>query len=272
MEYSSLFDLITYLEYGTKLHISILFFGNYGNEKCVLPLSHTIHSRKVCAELKNSHNGLRRCLRCKTIATQKAITERKPFSGYCINGIFEYTRPIIIDGDTACIIFIGNILGENTDKIKTKLINKPELISTLESRFTLKQCEAVGNLLETYIRMILKTVPQSKNSTCNQLIENKKNNSDSNLEINIKISHIANIFHYNTQYIGRLFKESTNMTFNDYLNRQRLERSKTLLKNTSLAVLDISNRLGFNKISYFNRMFKKYYGITPTEYRKSAKP
>ena len=271
MEYSSLYDLITYLEYGTKLHIGVLCFGNYGNEKCTLPVSHMIHSRKICDEFKSSNEGFRRCFKCRTAAVQKAITTQKTFSGYCINGVFEYMRPIIIDGEVAFVIFIGNILGENTEKIKAKLINKPELIDTLETGFSFEQCEAVGNLIETYIHMLLKTVPQGEQVHCNQLIENIKNYVDSKLEFDIKIWHIANIFHYNAQYLGRLFKEGANLSFNDYLNSQRLKRSEILLKETELSVLEISNRVGFNNISYFNRLFKKHLGTTPTEYRKSAK-
>ena len=189
---------------------------------------------------------------------------------YCINGIFEYTHPVIIDGVVAFIIFIGNILGENSEKIKAKLSDKPELINTLECGFSQRQCVAVGNVIETYIRMILKAIPQSKKNDCNQMIENIKNYVDSNLEFDIKISHVANIFHYNVQYIGRLFKKSTSLTFNEYVNYQRLARSKLLLRDSDLTVLDISNRLGFNNVSYFNRLFKKHYGKTPTEYRKSA--
>ena len=270
MEYSSLYELIKYLEYGTNIHIGVLCFGNYGNEKCVLPQSHTIHSGKICDELKNSRNGYSRCFKCRNLAIQKAIDTQNKFSGYCINGIFEYTHPVIIDGEVAFIIFIGNILGDNSEKIKAKLIDKPELIHTLECGFSQRQCEAVGNVIETYIRMILKAIPQSKKNDCNQMIENIKNYVDSNLEFDIKISYVANIFHYNVQYIGRLFKKSTALTFNEYVNHQRLARSKLLLRDSDLTVLNISNRLGFNNVSYFNRLFKKHYGKTPTEYRKSA--
>lgn len=270
MDYSSLFDLITCIEYGTNLHIGVLFLGNYGNEKCALPFSHTIHSREVCDKFKSSNDGFRRCFRCRTMAMQKAINTRKTFSGYCINGIFEYTHPVTIDGNVACIIFIGNILGENSEKLKSKLTDEPELEKTLEMGFNHEQCEVVGNLVETYIRLLIKTFPQNKQPKSDRLIENIKNYVDSNIEFDIKISHIANIFHYNVQYIGRLFKKSTGLSFNDYLNRQRLNRSKILLTETDLSVLDISSRLGFNNISYFNRLFKKIFGTTPTEYRKSS--
>lgn len=52
MNCSSLYDLITYLEYGTKLNIGVLFFGHYGNEKLSLPFSKTIHSAKICEKMR----------------------------------------------------------------------------------------------------------------------------------------------------------------------------------------------------------------------------
>jgi len=162
MNYSTLFDMITFLEYGTKLHIGVLFFGNYSNEKFTLPIENTIHAGVICDEFKSHDRGLERCFRCRNIAIQKALCEKKAFGGLCINGVYEYTKPVVVDDVVVCIIYIGNILPciEEREKILNKLTKKVHLIETLEKDFGFEKCEAVGALIESYIKMIITIEPE----------------------------------------------------------------------------------------------------------------
>ena len=77
-----------------------------------------------------------------------------------------------------------------------------------------------------------------------------------------------NIFHYNEEYLGRLFKKETHMSFSDYVSKQRIERAKRLLIETNDSVVSIAVKVGFNNVTYFNRVFKKYLNMTPLEFRK----
>jgi len=256
----NLYSMIKYLQRGTNLHIGVLFFGNYGNKMCELPHEHTIHSGSLCEFFKTrSNQGYRRCFKCRNLAIKKALETKKSFGGLCINGIYEYTHPVMINNDVACIIFIGNILNEEKGHTLPP--------DTLEKDFSIDDCTKVGNILESYILMLLEKYTD-KNADVNPLIENVKNYIISNLEFDIDIAHISEFFHYNKLYLGRLFKKETNMTVNDYVNHKRLEKAKTLLINTADTVIDISNKIGFNNVTYFNRLFKKNFKVTPTQYRK----
>ena len=270
MEYSGLYEMITYLQYGTKLHIGVLFFGNYGNEKCILPQEQTIHASRICDEFKSREKGLEKCFRCRNAAINKAHHSKEAFGGLCINGVYEYTRPVVIDGDVACIIFVGNILEEarGCKKLRKNLPGKEFLLDTLESGFTPEQCEAVGALLETYIRTLLKNIAPNLPGRFNPLIENIKNYIEANLEYDIKIAEVARSFRYNEQYLGRIFKKETGVSFCDYINKQRIERAKKLLKETGECVINIASAVGFNNVTYFNRIFKRNIGVTPSDFRK----
>lgn len=114
---------------------------------------------------------------------------------------------------------------------------------------------------------MLENVPSAAFNAFNPLIENIKNYIESNLEFDIKITQIAKTFQYNEQYIGRLFKKKTQMSFSNYISKQRIERAKILLKETDDSVIDIAFKVGFNNVTYFNRIFKKYLNITPSEFR-----
>ena len=67
-----------------------------------------------------------------------------------------------------------------------------------------------------------------------------------------------------------MFKKETGQTFINYLNNYKIERSKDLLKNTNMTLLDISLEVGFNNQSYYSTIFKKYTNMTPLEYRETA--
>ncbi len=69
-------------------------------------------------------------------------------------------------------------------------------------------------------------------------------------------------------YLSRLFKNETGMTFSEYVNKLKIEEAATLLLYTEQSDLEISNLLSFSSQSYFIKVFRKYMGITPKEYKK----
>lgn len=92
----------------------------------------------------------------------------------------------------------------------------------------------------------------------------EKNYSD----INLSMNQIADHVNISAAYLGRLFKQVTGNTFNDYLTRFRLQKACALLRGTDLTVNDISDQVGFTNSSYFYIVFKKNLECTPNQYRK----
>lgn len=71
----------------------------------------------------------------------------------------------------------------------------------------------------------------------------------------------------NPSYFSTLFKQRCGMSFKDYLNAVRIEKSKKLLQDTDYPILDIALAVGFEDQSYFTKVFKKYTQTTPRQYR-----
>ncbi|PLR95271.1 bifunctional transcriptional activator/DNA repair enzyme AdaA [Bacillus sp. T33-2] len=69
-------------------------------------------------------------------------------------------------------------------------------------------------------------------------------------------------------YLQRTFKEKVGLTPNQYIARMRLTKSKELLKESSLSILQIAYEVGYRSSSHFNVMFRQHYGCSPTDYRK----
>ena len=79
---------------------------------------------------------------------------------------------------------------------------------------------------------------------------------------------IANYTQYSYPRLAVLFKEYMGCTIWEYTNTKRMERATEFLKHTNLKIIEIANQLGYEEIATFNHSFKRYYGITPTQYRK----
>lgn len=270
MEAGSLYDLIQCIEYGTRLHIGVLFFHNYASPMCTLPYSHQIHKSPVCDSFKAvSQSSYSRCVRCRNFVIKKVLTTKAPLDGLCVNGIYEYTHPVLVGEDVAAIIFIGNIL--DREKGMAKICRNAKggeiPLDTLEPDFSPQMCKNVAGTIDRYIRFLLEQYPDEAPEE-KPLIQNIKTYIESNLEFGISVHNIAEAFHYNARYICRLFKKETGILLGEYLLVRRLERAKYLLRETTLSVLEISTEIGFNNVTYFNKLFKTAFGTTPTAYRK----
>ncbi len=81
----------------------------------------------------------------------------------------------------------------------------------------------------------------------------------------------AAVLHLNPSYFCRLFRQNFGERFLPYLCKYRLEKSKTLLRNTALSVSEIALSVGFGSFSYYSKRFREYTGMTPREYRTTKK-
>lgn len=86
----------------------------------------------------------------------------------------------------------------------------------------------------------------------------------------INISQLAQIAGYSERQFSRLFKSAFSTTPNLYIINLRLQKAQQLLKNSCLTMGEISWSCGFNDQNYFSRIFKRYIGVTPTEYRNNT--
>lgn len=75
----------------------------------------------------------------------------------------------------------------------------------------------------------------------------------------------------NSKYLNKLFKMLYDITPHAYVQEKRFEKAIQLLSETDMNILDIALSSGFNSMSNFYSMFRNYYGMSPTQYRKSEK-
>lgn len=87
----------------------------------------------------------------------------------------------------------------------------------------------------------------------------------------LSLDHISDMMNLHPNYICSLFKKETGQTFVNYLNKIRIQEAKKLLASESdIPVSTIGEMVGYDNKHYFTKVFKRYTGTTPGEFRKSA--
>lgn len=90
---------------------------------------------------------------------------------------------------------------------------------------------------------------------------------DENLSSPLKLKTIADIFGYNSAYLGKLFAKETGDHFNVYLDKRRIEKAREYLEK-GFSVSQACELSGFTGTDYFTKKFKKYVGVLPSEYKR----
>lgn len=103
----------------------------------------------------------------------------------------------------------------------------------------------------------------------NKQIDYIKNFIDNNYSEDIKLENLSKMAYMNKFHLISEFKQAYRVTPIEYLILKRIEVTKNLLISTNHSMEEISSIVGFNSQSYFNQVFKKKVGITPSQFRKN---
>ena len=92
---------------------------------------------------------------------------------------------------------------------------------------------------------------------------------DTNLDTELSLESITKITHYSPFHFHRIFKNEIGETLNSYITRRRIEKCAGILfRKKDIPISEIYTKHGFTSNSSFTKVFKKFYGVSPTEFRK----
>ncbi|MDK8181782.1 response regulator [Paenibacillus sp. UMB4589-SE434] len=90
---------------------------------------------------------------------------------------------------------------------------------------------------------------------------------DSDLEQDYTLHTVADRFYVNSSYLSRLFKQETGVSFSAYVLERKMERAKSALMDGA-KVYDAASMIGYRDVSYFTKIFRKYWGVTPSRIKQ----
>lgn len=184
--------------------------------------------------------------------------------------LIKYIAPIINNENELPILI------KNTDKgyedIKNTLINLFTCYNEKYEGYELEIKSLLYNLFSLLYRynLIKKTTKKVNLSyDASYKIKNVLNYISENYTNPITIKELAEISNFSEYHFMKFFKKYIGLTAIEYINNYRLVMASKLLIETDKSIMDISLEIGFNSVSYFNKLFKNTYNVTPKEFRKN---
>lgn len=185
-----------------------------------------------------------------------AFPELKAF----VRELLDHEAPLVITGSKEANLRLESLFEQWASR-KIKSFNRE---APLE--------ETVFYVL--YLLQILKSfmnlsAGQSRNARLKNHAERMRQWLDEHYQTEFRLDLMADALHLSPCYISRIFKQAEGVTITEYLLIRRMRAAGLLLETTSLRIKEIARKSGFPSESYFVRIFKKFYGHTPLQFRNS---
>lgn len=187
-----------------------------------------------------------------------------------LDNLFQY-----YNGITDCTLADAKYhcyqLGDQCRMIMKEYLNQPAPETGSASMQNIVSHTFSAKELENYYRQFFLNItnmlkPQSVYAI-DDIIEKIKIYINRNYQKNLTQDFISCLFYLNRSYLSQLFKAKTGQKFVDYLNGVRIQKAKELLGNSDRKMYQIAKAVGYDNVKYFFRVFKKYEGVTPEQYR-----
>ncbi|SHI02646.1 AraC family transcriptional regulator [Clostridium grantii] len=223
----------------------------------------------------------------------KDILKSKKNYCYSIENEYKLTNLVKLGKSDEAIILVQGVIKEHTNEnfiaveyIKClmfdlmgsvlKAVTSEKAVKHMESILPIKRLmkaediEAMETVIINVIKQICEFLSQENEEKNNENISNKiKEYIEKNYgNMDLNVSLIADVYEMSPSYISKLYKEEVGDSILNYVNKVRMEASKKLLVRTSDNINVISEKVGYSHSNVFIRMFKKYYGLTPGQYRQ----
>lgn len=148
----------------------------------------------------------------------------------------------------------------------------PEEINYAEKIGRLENVRELELWLNNYFRWVMNYMTNRVDSRQADLIlRAKRFIGDNYVNPELTLKSIADYVGLNEKYFSSRFTKETGSTFSNYLTEIRIMKAKNLMNTTDLKMYEVSERVGYNNVEHFNRMFKRESGISPSDYKKSRK-
>ncbi len=160
-------------------------------------------------------------------------------------------------------------------RINERILLFDEIYNTLKSGYTIDNLRYSMMLFHHFLGTMF-YVQQFRNATERQpehvdIVDGAIHFMKENMGKRITLTELAEYTGYSTPYLSSLFKQKTGQSPMSYFNLLKVQHACSLLDNTDLKINQICFKVGIDDMFYFSRLFSKYMGMSPSEYRNIKK-
>lgn len=276
-------------DFASATKFGAVLVDTHGNER-----SDLYNFSPFCQLMRKNPKYREKCQKCDAMGGFLSKRNNKPSIHRCHAGLIDISFSIQENNKLSGYLLIGQVQTEDNSEKSFDYIHtlsdwkkEKDLRKAREQIHTvsLKQLQSTVSLVESISDYHFRQENPISNVTIsrdNKNFQNRTNNNYSplnrdvdkvvefiqnNLSKPITLEEIAKDIYLSPWYLSRPFKKEMGTTFVKYLNQQRMEYAIYLLNNTDFSIDQISKKTGYRQASYFCRIFKEYYNMTPSIYR-----
>jgi YesN/AraC family two-component response regulator len=191
---------------------------------------------------------------------------------------FETARRVSNGNRNTAILMTGWDEGDTGENDIASLLSMNIVGYLLKPIHSMKMKDALSKHLEYANdfrdRHVLdkRSAPVPARSGMSREIAKAMSHIDGNFRKDMSLESVAAYISVSAGYFSRLFKKEVGVNFLQYLTKRRLEYAKHMITQTDRSMLEIAVEAGFNEQNYFGKVFKRYTGQTPLEYKRGVCP
>ncbi|WP_413282725.1 PocR ligand-binding domain-containing protein [Vibrio sp. MA40-2] len=247
-----------------------------------------------CSKVCQNPSLHERCKNSGHCAGLKASRENKLHVYRCYAGLMNFSMPLEIDDHLVGFVLCGQARIKNASNLEdcqpadkewmknSDVVEDYEQIPIIDYSKLFSAANLLKRLVNIYLKKSTDFVTINDTHHSKQLIPSH----DSSHSYDIKIKKVVRYIeaHYfeditlvdaadhvflSPHYLSKLFKKEIGIGFNQYINQQRLQGAKKMLQYSDWSIARIAHNLGYSCSSYFCKVFRNTYGITPQYFRNS---
>ncbi len=230
-------------------------------------------ANEYCKYIHSNSHMSSKCLICDYALLKECKEKKQPVSHICHAGLLDIAIPIMHNQSILGYIMLGQLkIDDNFKDIKQKFTSDDLDVDKLEILYAtlpIKNEEFIKSIinLATILakHLLLENIVKPKNlSTLDTLVEY----INENIQSPLSVEDIAQENFVSVSLIYKLFYKNFNTSVKDYINKRRCELALSLLMFSDKSLNDVAFEVGFSSLSYFSKVFKKLYGVSPLKYRQ----
>lgn len=254
-------------------HVRIVVLDEEFMEIAAYPNRHS----SFCKELRNDERALKRCKECDYNACVVAKKTKASYIYKCHAGLTEVISPIMIDEKILGYIMLGQVLQVENPEESWKSIENYigefdldiECIKNLyfkKKNYSHKRILSASKIMEACAAYLLlsKMIVLNENSIAKKLDDYIKNN----ISVELDVDKICRDLQISRVKLYDLSERSYGMGIAEYIRKTRVDKAQKLLLKSNKRIGEIADECGFLDYNYFTKVFKRYVGMTPRDYRK----
>ena len=277
-------------DFAQATSLAVVVVNIHGDE-----ISELFNFTPFCQLMRQHPQHSTRCRMSDRCGGLEASKSDQPCIYRCHAGLTDFSIPLVIAGHLVGFVLCGQVRLRNDDGVDLLNIMKvddrwqadPELLNEFSNvpEMDYSRVMASADLLKLIVENCLKkqlnfvvikdsTQPAepSRQARAVSPHDSKMKKAlryiDAHLSDDLRLEDVASHVYLSPYYFSKLFKKYQGIGFNAWVNQQRMASARELLCHSDWSIASIARNLGFSQTSYFCKVFRQTYQVTPQAYRQ----